>query len=118
MTLTKTELITKVNEFYKGALDTRKALKIFEIEFGYKPEIIEPTPILNQSFIDSQNYPECVTVEALTYMKELQDSGVTNMFSATPYIQNALIVTREEAKDILSVYMKDYTKIYYPEELL
>jgi hypothetical protein len=74
--------------------------------------------IVNQSFLDSQNFPESVTVESLTYMKELQDSGVTNMFSCTGYIQNALMYSRKEAKELLSVYMKNYEEIYFPENFL
>ena len=115
---TETELITTVTEFYKGGLYLSKALKIFELEFGYVPKIVEPTMILNQEFIDTQDYPECVTVEALTFMKELQESGVTNMFMASPYIQNALMCDKRDASAILKVYMKDYDKIYYPENNL
>ena len=113
--MTMTELMTEVGTFYKRALHPEKALQLFEMEYGYLPEIIEPNPLINQKFIDAQDYPECVTVEALTYMKELQESGVTNMFQAVPYIQQALMYDRHEARDLLMVYMKDYTKIYFPE---
>ena len=118
MKYTKTGLITEVSKFYKGALDFKKALVIFELEYGFYPDIEETKQIVNQEFIDSMNYPESVTVEALTYMKELQESGAVNLFSSTPFIQNALAYSRQEAKELLMVYMKDYDKIYYPENTL
>lgn len=116
--MTQTELLTSVATFYKAPLTLEKALKIFVMEYGFVPEIVDAKNIVNQEFIDSQNYPECVTTEALTYMKELQDSGVTNMFQAVPYIQQALGYSAKDAKTLLMTYMTDYTKIYYPENLL
>ncbi len=116
--MTQTEVITAVATFYKAPLTLEKALKIFEMEYGFVPEIVKSKNIVNQEFIDSQNYPECVTTEALTYMKELQDSGVTNMFQSIPYIQQALGYSANEAKTLLITYISDYTKIYYPETLL
>lgn len=116
--MTETELITAVSEFYKKYVHFDKALKIFELEYGYTPVIIKAKPLVNQEFIDAQNYPECVTAEALTYMKELQESGVVNMFMATPYIQQALMVDTSDARAILKVYMTDYEKIYFPENTL
>ena len=117
-TFTETGLITEVNKFYKGALYFEKALKIYEIEFGYTPKIIETENIINEDFIANSNYPDFVTTEALSFMKELQDSGAVNMFGATPYIQNALMLDKGDATELLLIYMKDYTKIYYPEQTL
>ena len=118
MKYTKTGLITEVSKFYKGALDYEKALIIFEVEYGFMPELEETKQMINQEFIDSMDYPESVTAEALTYMKELQESGATNMFAATPFIQNALAYSKQEARELLKVYMTDYDKIYYPENSL
>jgi hypothetical protein len=112
--MTRTELITEVTKFYNGALNLHKALQIFEIEYGYKPEIINPKNIISCS----DNYPEFITTGALSYMKELQDSGAVNMMKSVPYIQNALGFTRKEAIELLTIYITDYTKIYHPEELL
>ena len=117
-TFTKTNLITEVNKFYLGALTFEKALTLFELEYGYIPEIVEPKILVNQEFIDTMNYPEYVDAEALTYMKELQENGAVNMFGATPYIQNALMLNKEEARTLLKIYMKDYQLIYYPEQTL
>ncbi len=112
--LTSTQLITEVSKFYKGALDHHKALKLFEIEYGYIPEIVKP----NKKDVFLSNYPDFVTEEALSYMKELQESGAVNMFASTPYIQNALALDHKQAKELLMIYMSDYEKIYHPENLL
>jgi len=117
-TFTETGLITEVTKFYKGALYFEKALKLFEIEYGYIPEINKPKQIIDEDFVSSQNYPEYVTSEALSYMKELQESGAVNMFFAVPYIMNALFLVKKEAVDLLKIYIEDYTKIYYPEKTL
>ena len=116
--MTSTQLITEVSKFYKGSLDIYKALKLFEIEYGYEPEIVQPENIINESFIQNAGYPDFVTPEALSYMKELQESGAVNMFSSVSYIQNALALSIKQAKELLMIYMKDYTMIYHPEELL
>ena len=115
---TETEIITQVTTFYKGTLFLEKAIKLFEFEYGFLPEIVDPTLLINEDFIDNQNYPDFVTIEALSYMKELQESGVVNMFMSTPYIQNALFLSKSEAKEVLMIYIQDYTKIYFPENLL
>ena len=118
MRFTKTGLITEVSKFYKGALNFDKALKIYELEYGRTPTIIVAKNIINEDFITNNNYPSFVTTEALTFMKELQESGAVNMFVSTPYIQNALMLDKEDARALLLIYMEDYTKIYYPEETL
>jgi len=116
--MTKTELITEVSKFYSRQLSFEKALDLFELEYGYKPEIIEKNNLVNEGFVKSMGYPWFVTPEALTFMKELQESGATNMFGATPYIQNALGLSKNNAKELLMIYMKDYNEIYYPETLI
>ena len=115
---TKNELTNKVSTFYNGYLDLNKALKLFEIEYGFVPTIIERPNLINQKFCDAQNYPDFINPESLTYMKDLQESGVVNMFMATGHIQAALLLGREEARELLTTYMKDYQDIYYPEQAL
>jgi hypothetical protein len=116
--MTKNELFAKVSEFYKGYLDVDKALTLYELHYGEIPEIEEAKFLMTQEYVDGFGYPEYITAEALTYIKELQESGVVNMFQSVPFIQAALGFTAKEAKELLSIYMKDYTKIYYPEELI
>ena len=118
MKMTETQLITEVTKFYKGALYLDKALKIYELEYGYTPEIIEADGNIDENWVQKAGYPDFVDAKALNYMKELQESGATNMFTATPYIQNALGLDKGDAIELLLTYMRDYDKIYYPENTL
>jgi len=115
---TKNELTNKVSGFYKGYLTIDKALKLFDLEYGFTPTLVERKNIVDEAFIATMDYPSYIDAESLTYMKDLQESGVTNMFAATPYIQAALLLDRKEAADLLKTYMKDYELIYYPENTL
>ncbi len=43
------------------------------------------------------------------FLDELRKSGVTNMFGARPYLQNAFPeLTKIEAHDILSQWMREF----------
>ena len=117
-TFTENELLIEVSKFYKGYLTINKALKLYEFEYGYKPEVKENDIFLNEKYIDSLNLPESVTTEALVYMKKLQETGVVNMFASIPYIEQNLLVTKKEAREILLFYMTHYNKIYHPENFL
>jgi len=53
--------------------------------------------------------PEIVTDEHLEYLDDLRDSGVTNMFSAGRYVENAFPVSKEEAGDIIIYWMHTFS---------
>lgn len=42
------------------------------------------------------------------FLDELKESGVTNMFGATPYLMDEFGLTKEEARKILMDWMKSY----------
>ena len=44
------------------------------------------------------------------YLEELRQSGVTNMFGATPYLMEEFGLSRYEAKDVLLQWMKSYER--------
>lgn len=114
---TESDLLIQVSSFYNGHLELEKALKIFEIEFGYKPEIIAPEEdewIGYNEVCEMGEMPEGVTKEHLRFMKRLQEGGTVNMFMAGPEIQKCLNVDRNLARQILSVYMKHYALLYDP----
>lgn len=46
-------------------------------------------------------YGKVLTQEHHDFLIELRDSGVTNMWGATPYIQREFGLNHDEAKDIL-----------------
>jgi uncharacterized protein YciI len=52
--------------------------------------------------------PPAVTTEHLEYLDALRESGVTNMFGARPYVENEFGVTKKEASEILSYWMKSF----------
>jgi hypothetical protein len=46
--------------------------------------------------------------EYFSYLDVLRETGVTNMFGASPYLQEAFGLSRKESKDILSAWMKQF----------
>ena len=42
------------------------------------------------------------------FLDRLRESGVTNMFGSAPYVQNAFGVDRNEAKILVSNWMKTF----------
>jgi hypothetical protein len=47
--------------------------------------------------------------EMFEYLDTLRDTGVTNMFGAGAYLQQAFGVDRREAKTVLMEWMKQYS---------
>ena len=47
-----------------------------------------------------------VYVEYFEFLNELRDSGVTNMFGAAPYLQEAFGLDKYEAREILGAWMR------------
>jgi len=48
--------------------------------------------------------------EYYEYLEELRKSGKTNMFGATPYLQNEFGLSKNEARNILMEWMQNYGK--------
>ena len=48
--------------------------------------------------------------EVFLYLEELRESGETNMFGAVPYLQESFQMHYEDAKDMLSLWMKSYNR--------
>ena len=49
------------------------------------------------------------------YLEKLRRSGVTNMFGAVPYLVEEFGISRNEARKILSDWMKNYDPDDYKE---
>lgn len=47
------------------------------------------------------------------YLERLRRSGATNMYGAGPYLQQAFGLTKQEARDILIDWMKNYKREDY-----
>jgi hypothetical protein len=61
------------------------------------------------------NRPEIVTDEHLTYLDDLRESGVTNMFGAGEYISDEFNVTRRQSSVILNYWMESFEE-RHPQE--
>ena len=49
-------------------------------------------------------------IEALTFLNELRESGSTNMFGATPYLEAEFGIDRVEAKRLLLLWMSNFNE--------
>lgn len=54
------------------------------------------------------NRPAVVEDEHLTFLDELRESGETNMFGASPYLQAEFGLERKDAKEVLLYWMKTF----------
>jgi hypothetical protein len=52
-----------------------------------------------------------LTNEHSEYLEALRDSGVTNMWSAAPYIQDRFDVSRADSKQILVEWIRSFDVI-------
>ena len=122
--MTMSEVKMKVSEFYNGYLDERKSLKLFEVEYGYIPEII-PEPVdefyvgfnaLNEEGL----IPEGVTKVHLVWMKKLQESCRENMIVGPicRLLEQNFLIDRETATNVHKTYLKYYNHLYHPEDIL
>jgi hypothetical protein len=48
--------------------------------------------------------------EMFEYLNTLRETGVTNMYGAGAYLQQAFGVDRREARDVLTEWMKTYAE--------
>ena len=46
--------------------------------------------------------------EVLTYLNMLRDSGATNMFGATPYIEEEFDLNSKEVRSLLMLWMANF----------
>lgn len=51
--------------------------------------------------------------EYFNYLEDLRRSGVTNMFGAAPYLEEEFGIGTQEARRILSLWMKTYDRKDY-----
>jgi hypothetical protein len=51
--------------------------------------------------------------EYFQFLETLRESGQTNMFGAAPYLMRTFDLTQQEAREILSDWMKNYNRKDY-----
>lgn len=54
--------------------------------------------------------PEYVTDEMLVFLDELRESGITNMFGATPYVEKRFNMKRKDASAVLFYWMETFSE--------
>lgn len=54
--------------------------------------------------------PEVLTEDHLTYLDELRESGVTNMFGAASYLVRDFVMSEDEAKEILKYWNHTFSE--------
>ncbi len=52
--------------------------------------------------------PDFITDEHLEYLDDLRESGITNMWGAAPFVQATFELSRKEAGQIHSYWMKTF----------
>ena len=52
-------------------------------------------------------------IEYYQYLEELRASGETNMFGAPPYLQRDFDLEKDEAREVLSSWMENYSRLVY-----
>jgi len=123
--MTKLELYNEVQKNYKGVLTLDKALALFDLENGYKPDIItlgrHPFHIDDATIaMLSDKYEADFRSEHFEFMKDIQDSGVCNMVvgDIRNRIQNYFLCDNVEPSKIHSAYMNEYELLYFPENVV
>lgn len=48
--------------------------------------------------------------QVFEYLNELRESGITNMFGASPYIQNQFAIEENESMKLLSLWMNNFNE--------
>jgi len=59
---------------------------------------------------DQVNRPDFVTDDHLEYLDALRESGATNMFGATPYVESTFGMSRKEAMAVLMYWMNTFSE--------
>jgi len=60
--------------------------------------------------------PSIVKDEHLTYLDDLRESGVTNMFGARPYLVNEFGLNPKDASTVLIYWMKSFPERHLKNE--
>ena len=55
-------------------------------------------------------------IEAYTYLDNLRESGVTNMFGAGSYMESEFGISKSEARELLTGWMEAYGKTWDGEK--
>jgi uncharacterized protein YciI len=66
-------------------------------------------PDSGRKIADHLEQEHVMTEEHNEYLNDLRDSGATNMFGATPYLEDEFGLDQKEARSILSEWMESFS---------
>jgi len=84
----------------------------------YSPEEFDKIDEEDPSYYGNRPYPGDFTEarktlsekDVFAFLDKMRESGVTNMFGASPYIREEFPVTRYEANRLLAKWMETYSE--------
>jgi hypothetical protein len=71
-------------------------------------KVASPRMIVNEDGIEEEH---------LKFLDELRESGVTNMFGATPFIEEEFGLNHDRSVEILVYWMRTFTQRHTKEEI-
>ena len=81
--------------------------EVFHVDDDDRGEIVR---IVKSSSILRENVKEGVVKDMHTFLNDLRDSGVTNMFGAAPYLQNEFGIDQKSAREVLANWMQSFSE--------
>ena len=69
-----------------------------------------------QQTVQDKSKAEQELAGQFVYLDDLRDSGVTNMFGAGPYLADDYGLDKAEARRVLGLWMRTFSKDKSPEE--
>jgi hypothetical protein len=81
--------------------------EVFHVDDDDRGEIVR---IVRSSSILRENVKEGVVKDMHTFLNDLRDSGVTNMFGAAPYLQKEFGLEQGEARQVLANWMQSFSE--------
>ena len=81
--------------------------EVFHTDDDDRGEIVR---IVKSSSILRENIEEGVVKDMHTFLNDLRDSGVTNMFGAAPYLQKEFGIDQKSAREVLANWMQSFSE--------
>jgi hypothetical protein len=81
--------------------------EVFHIDDDDRGEIVR---IVKSDSILRENVEEGVVKDMHTFLNDLRDSGVTNMFGAAPYLQKEFGIDQKSAREVLANWMQSFSE--------
>jgi len=81
--------------------------EVFHVDDDDRGEIVR---IVKSDSILRENIEEGVVKDMHTFLNDLRDSGVTNMFGAAPYLQKEFGIDQKSARQVLANWMQSFSE--------